>query len=985
MAGAAPEGTVTLVFTDVQGSTALWDRSPEVMRRALELHDRLLRDAIAAAGAYEVKTEGDAFMVAFASTQAAVDWCVRTQRALLAADWPEAILAEPEAAVVEDGGQPIFRGLRVRMGIHVGEPLCVPHPMTGRMDYFGPMVNRAARVAGAGHGGQILGSDWVRHLAGESPDYGLRDLGEHALKGLETPERIWQIVPAGLGARRFPPIKTDEVRRTNLGAPGSALIGRRAELERLAGGVQRLVTVLGPPGVGKTRLAREHAWRCVEAGEHDGGVWVCDLSATATVAEVTAQIAGVAFPNLSLRPPREVEQLGRVLAGKGRVLLVLDDAERAAGALRELLGVLIAAAPELEILTTSRQRLGLPDERCLELSPLPVDDAVELFAARARAAAASVDDERSRDAIAAVVERLDCLPLAVELAAARSRVLSPAQQRDRLEREGTSRLRGLEGALASSWQLLAGDARRALARCALFCGSFELAAAEHLFEGDGLDALDLIGALRDCSLVSAREEDGELRFFLLQSVRAFAAARLAEDQARAELVSRWAGYYADLGDELARAATSKGSGPALARLALERANLLAVARAPEVDPNVRLRAILAVDRQLTVRGPVALRRQTLALVDDIEGADPALHLRALTARIHLGRVSGGSDDCERSVALARELAPAVGDTGALARFETELGALCGVRGDLDAARAGFDRALELARAAGDQLAECLALDARSLLLAPRASLSQTIADMERAVAIASRLGDRRVEARLRNNLGVLYQGSGRTADAARAYRPARELARALGDPRLHGLVLSNLGSLCNDEGRPNDARELCGQALDELGSVGDTLFSAHATLYLGVSELLRGDLAAAADTLGAAAELERDGGLRRYEGLCALYLGVVQLLAGSPEQAGASLDAAAGILADCEDGDQLALALAWRALTRARTGARAAAADDAARAAELARQRSDTLWLGPCVDALGAAALGQPWRRAELERDSQDCRLALVALERTPA
>ena len=270
----APTGTVALVFTDVQGSTALWEHGPTLMREALAMHDDVLRRTIAELGGYEVKTEGDAFMIAFGRAADAVRWCHQAQLALLDAPWPEAIFERPEAAIARAGDKVLFRGLRVRMGAHVGEPDCRPDPVTGRMDYFGPVVNRAARVSAAGHGGQTLVSRAALSAAGAPATFDAEviDLGEHRLKGLIASEHLFQVLPHRVVGRTFPPVRTLAAPRTNLSASASAMVGRGDELAQVGAsfdGGARLVTLVGPGGAGKTRLAREHALAHLD--EYGGG------------------------------------------------------------------------------------------------------------------------------------------------------------------------------------------------------------------------------------------------------------------------------------------------------------------------------------------------------------------------------------------------------------------------------------------------------------------------------------------------------------------------------------------------------------------------------------------------------------------------------------------------------------------------------------------------------------------------------------------
>ncbi len=239
----APTGTVSLVFSDIQGSTALWERLGDRFGDALALHDALMRAAIDDHRGYEVKTEGDAFMVAFASSADAVAFCMTAQQRLVDADWSDLLLAQPECAI-----EPGRRGVRVRMGVHTGEPHARPDPVTGRMDYFGPMVNRAARVSGAGHGGQVLVSNaaWATAVGTLSEAMDVIDLGEHRLRGLGRAEQLRQVLPAGLAVRRFDRIKTDARASGNLPARATSFVGREAEVASIAAAMEAADRALRP-------------------------------------------------------------------------------------------------------------------------------------------------------------------------------------------------------------------------------------------------------------------------------------------------------------------------------------------------------------------------------------------------------------------------------------------------------------------------------------------------------------------------------------------------------------------------------------------------------------------------------------------------------------------------------------------------------------------------------------------------------------------
>jgi len=473
----------TFLFTDIEGSTRLWERYPEVMRAALARHDRLLHRAIEAHGGRFVKTTGDGVHAVFDAAADALAAALAGQRALTDEPWPEPVT------------------LRVRMGIHSGEA------QARAGDYYGPTLNRAARLMAAGHGGQILLSGAARDNAGERlpPGASVRDLGERRLKDLSAPIRVWQLVAADLPAE-FPPVNTLDARPNNLPVQPTPLIGREVEaadaLARLRRGGARLLTLTGPGGTGKTRLALHVAAELVD--ECAGGVFVVALApirAPELVAPTVARTLGLT--EVGQQPI--LETLRAYLRDR-QVLLVLDNFEQVAAA-APVVAELLAAAPRLRVIVTSRAALHLRGEQELPVEPLtlptpgpwPPPAELERFAAIAlfvqRAAAIRRDfrlTPTNAAAVAGICARLDGLPLAIELAAARTRLLSPPALLARLERrlalltvpgghpprDLPERHQTLWNAIAWSYELLGPAEQRLFRRLAVFAGGCTLDAAE---------------------------------------------------------------------------------------------------------------------------------------------------------------------------------------------------------------------------------------------------------------------------------------------------------------------------------------------------------------------------------------------------------------------------------------------------------------------------------------------------------------------------
>jgi predicted ATPase len=518
-----PWGTVTFLFTDIEGSTRRWEDDPEAMRTALALHDEVLRSAIAAQGGWLFKHTGDGVCAAFSSARAAVDAAVEAQREL---------------------------GLPVRMGVATGEA----EERDG--DYFGPALNRAARVMAAGHGGQILVAASTASLV---DGVELVDLGEHRLRDLSGETRLFQVHADGVGAE-FPRLRTMDAVPGNLPVQATSFVGRDVEVKELIEVVRvhRFVTLTGVGGVGKTRLAVQVAADL--AAEFPDGVWLIELAPVgdpAAVPDVIATTLGVT-PQAGLTM---TDSIAQALSGR-RLLIVLDNCEHVLGAAGDVVERVLTGTATVTVMATSREGLRLPAEQLWPVPSLGVTGgansaAVGLFVERAQAVkpdfAPGVGAEA--EAVGEICRRVDGIALAIELAAARMVSMSPRDVCDHLgdrfrllsgSRRGLERHQTLRNTVQWSYDLLDDDERAVLDRCSVFAGGFDLAAATHLCgDLDEYAVLDRLDSLVRKSLVTTEPITGHVRYGMLDTVRQFAEEQLAATGSADAMRDAHAGYFAD--------------------------------------------------------------------------------------------------------------------------------------------------------------------------------------------------------------------------------------------------------------------------------------------------------------------------------------------------------------------------------------------------------------------------------------------------------
>lgn len=839
-------GIVTFLFTDVEGSTRLWEADEAAMSVALARHDELLSQAIVAGGGTVFKTAGDAFHAVFPTSAAAIAAAVAAQRAL---------------AGSHDGELPV---LKVRMAIHAG------HAEARGGDYFGPPLNRVARLLATGHGGQILVSRAASELThGQLPqEIGLRDLGEHALKDLQLPERIFQVVATGIDTD-FQPLRTARLLVRNVPEAATPLIGREHEVAVAATALgvplpasltqaalrdqvepTRLLTLTGPGGTGKTRLALYLA--------NELGVSVADGAAFVPLAELTDP-ALVPREILAALGPGETrgEPSRDVLFAELRdreLLLILDNFEQIMAA-AALVAELLTRCPRLRIIATSRERLSLRGEQELPLPPLALPElplrlsvgdaalagesealeriesssAVRLFVARARSVKPDFAITRTNaGTIAEICARLDGLPLAIELAAARLRLLSPQALLERLDarldvlsrgpRDLPARQQTMRDTIAWSYDLLDPAEQRLFARLAIFAGGCTLEAADSVtdLDSDGGASsrsdfdLDVLESLADKSLLRVTEAD-EPRVTMLQTIRDYARERLVECGDHDVVARRHADYFLALAETSEPLLSRYEQRVWLDRLDREQANMRAaiswLRESGRLEEALRLGG--ALWRYWWLRGDIGEGRALLdSLLQTSDSTDPATRAKALNAAGILAESQGDSEAAEQLHRESLEISRRLGDARGVAWSLNNLGVVAIRRGNYERAQALLEENLAVAEQADDDEYIATALMDLGWLAQSQDDLERAGTLFERSLERFRAIGAESNVARALNNLGTMALALGETERARSLLTESLELHRGVGDRQGMAGTLNNLAEAMDGLGDFETAMDL---------------------------------------------------------------------------------------------------------------------------------------------------------------------------------
>jgi predicted ATPase/class 3 adenylate cyclase len=851
----APSGDVTFLFSDIEGSTARWKMYPDAMPSHLGRHDDLLRASIEQNGGSVFKTVGDEFCSVFVSAEDAITAAVEAQRALAPHDWSA------------------IGGLRVRMAVHTGAVT----PRDG--DYFGSTVNRVARLLSAGHGGQILiSADAVQALDEQALSrISLRDLGRHRLKDFPDLESIYQLLAPDL-PEIFPPLRTIAERPSNLPQHLPPLLGREHDLHEVAALLREhhLVSLLGAGGVGKTALALQTGTDLLNS--FDDGAWIAEL-APVDSDSVASTLAGV-FGITSLSGGSVLDALVAHLKSKN-LLLILDNCEHVIEAAMRAVDVILRGCGGVTILTTSRAAVGVSGETVYRLPVLAVPPehaataqevgkygACALFEERARSHVAGfrITDENAK-IVARICRRLDGIPLAIELATPRLRVLSAAQLLERLNERfrlltGGSRAslphhQTLRALIQWSYELLSENERVLLRRSSLFPGGWSIGAAVEVCADESLeewDILDHLSALVDKSLVTVETNEDEPRYRMLESTREFALERLDESGEHLTVARKHAAYFLSLANRADAAWPEISANAWIAPLNAELDNLRAALSwsvAPGGDALLGLRLFGALEAFWWDAQPIEGRRrleELRAAADAANGTTEAARywLSAAGIALSLAQEKTAAGAAEHAFKAYRDLHDAAG----AAASQRCLGAALIRLGKLDAGESAARDALQVFRTSGNRRLTALAL--RTLATAPilRGDLETAGTLYREALALSQSVQDERGIQIISGNLAEIEAHAGNYDRALLHGREALEIARGRQDWVMVCTLLINVTAYLMPLDRFDEARSSAREALAAAGEIQSEMHLTVAIQHLAAVAAACGDAARAARLLG---------------------------------------------------------------------------------------------------------------------------------------
>ena len=979
--GRLPTGTVTFLLTDLEASTRLWEDSGEVAAVAIARHYQLLEAAIALHGGVRPleQGEGDSVVAAFTTASDALAAALDVQRAFSEEPWPEG------------------RELRVRIALHTGEA-----HLRDAANYFGPTIIRCARLRSIAHGAQTLLSDATRDLVVDqlAPGITLRDLGSHRLKDLGRPERVWQLCHADL-ANDFPPLRSLDALPNNLPVQLSTFVGRDEELAQVGDALKRsrLVTLTGSGGCGKTRLALQVAAEV--ADRHDDGVWWVELAPVSRPELVAHAVAAA----LGLREEhgRPLEETLAEQLRDTATLLVLDNCEQVLDAAARLVDGLLAAAPGLKVLATSREPLGIPGELGWRVPPLDEASAVLLFVDRAQQVRPTFAPTPAEIAVLAqICDRLDGIPLAIELAAARTRMMNPARiasalaDRFRLLTGGSRtvmpRQQTLEASVSWSHDLLDDLERGLVRRLSVFAGGFTLEAAEAVAADEMIDSyavLDLLARLVDKSLVQVDYDQAEARYRLLETIRQYMSERLVESGESDVTRNRHLTHYLAVVERAAPELVSADLIAWLDRLDREHDNIrtaLEWAAGPDQSEHL-LRMVTSLTLFYEYRGHLGSGgrwfSRALAAVEDAEPT--VVHARALWGAAH---VAVYGDDLETAAQRAPEalaMAEAVGDEWAMARALNTIGYLQ-MWSEPEAARAALQQSVELGQQIGDDWAVADGLKMITvawLFQEDHQGVRQAFDDLLR---VASRLGNDFFIAWYHAGIGWLALRQGDFDTARHELDLSIEHSDRVGDPATRGLAIAWLSHIDGLTGEGGAATARLEELLARASASGGSAAVPEAVVQLATLAVGRGNTAAARELLQPFADDMRGFGMLWPQSWAQSILGAALLAEGDAAAASIALDEAKTVARSLDNAWLISLADHWLGKIARRAGDTSRAEQLHHEALHLQHRQNLRLGIVESLEALAALASDHesPAEAARLFGAADGLRLS-IGMVRSPA
>ncbi|MGH2372250.1 MAG: tetratricopeptide repeat protein [bacterium] len=917
-----PVGTVTFFFTDIEASTRLLQHVGDVTgAQVFADHRRLLRDAFQAGGGYEYQDQGESFLIVFQNAKDAVRSAAAAQQAIATHPWPEGTM------------------LRVRMGLHTGEPVVAAD------GYVGLDVHRAARICAAGYGGQILISKTTWALIRDDlPDsVVLKDLGEHRLKDLARPERIYQVIIPGLPAD-FPPLKSLDLLTNNLPSLQlTSFIGREREMTeiKLLLSTARLVTLQGPGGTGKTRIALHAAADLIE--HFPDGVWLAELAPLSDPALLPQTVATVF--SVREQPGRAfIDSLVDYLRAK-ELLLVLDNCEHLVESSAHLAHGLLLGCPKLRILATSREILSTAGEvvyrvpplarpdprRVLSLEGLTQFDAARLFMERAVLSKPSfVVTDTNAPAVAQVCHRLDGIPLAIELAAARVKVLSVEQIAQRLDdrfrlltggqRAALPHHQTLQATVEWSYDLLSEQERLLFRRLSVFAGGFTLEAAEAVCAGEGIgefDVLDLLARLIDKSLALTEELHGDIRYRLLETIRHYSRERL-EESGEADLVRRrHLEWHMGLAEQAEPELRGFNQIAWLDRLEIDHDDLRAAlewSKTVNASGEMGLRLAGALYRFWGLRGYLSEGRHWLDTLLAISNGGPQPRIKALhgagVLAYYQGDYKRATTLCEEALALSKGL----GDERAVAATLTILGNVARNRGEYARAAQLYEESLVLCQHVGDKWGLANTMSHFGNVVRSQGNYPRAKGLLEESLALWREVGDKWGLATCLSHLGTVMGNQGDYDRAIDLHEESLALRRELRDKVNVGASLMSLGAVALNRADYERAQELFEETLSLRRELGDKPSVAGSLGNLGIVAYYLGDYDRAAGLLEESLTLWRELGAEPGVATALNVLGRVVHAQGDQERAGGLFRESLTLYA--KHGDKRGIAWALEGLAR---------------------------------------------------------------------